>query len=120
MAPCLLGYGAVASMLSRHVDTKREGNQYWPWIENYVAEDYTTAVRLGSGKFYFICPVFMLINCSELLEENMRKQSPARIEELVKIFIHATKVGSHSLRSNMAFTHNIQMEIGFWDMHPAR
>lgn len=28
----------------------------------------------------------------ELLEKNIRLQSPSRIEELVKIFIHATKV----------------------------
>lgn len=51
MAPCLLGYYAVAEMLRDHADTKREDNRYWAWIENYVAEDYTEAVRLGSGKF---------------------------------------------------------------------
>lgn len=28
---------------------------------------------------------------AELLEDSMRLQSPRRIEELVKIFIHATK-----------------------------
>lgn len=49
LAPCLLGYGAVAQMLHADVKTVREGNTYWPWIENYVAEDYTEAVRLGSG-----------------------------------------------------------------------
>lgn len=52
MAPCLLGYFAIADMLSKHKDTRREGNTYWPWIENYVAEDYTEAVRLGSGGFF--------------------------------------------------------------------
>ena len=51
MAPCLLGYFAVAEMLRDHKDTKREDNRYWAWIENYVAEDYTEAVKLGSGKF---------------------------------------------------------------------
>lgn len=50
MAPCLLGYFAVADMLRSHASTQRDGNTYWPWIENYVAEDYTEAVRLGSGK----------------------------------------------------------------------
>lgn len=49
LAPCLLGYGAVAEMLSRHGETKREGNPYWPWVKNYVAADYVEAVRLGSG-----------------------------------------------------------------------
>ena len=31
-------------------DTKKEGNPYFKWICNYVAEDYVEAVRKGSGK----------------------------------------------------------------------
>ncbi|KAG5981799.1 hypothetical protein E4U55_002552 [Claviceps digitariae] len=86
LAPCLLGYGAVAKMLHAHELTRRdEGNIYWPWIQNYVADDYFEAVKLGS----------------ELLEKHMQLQSPTRIEELVKIFIHATR-----------------MELGFWEMFP--
>ncbi|KAH8126007.1 hydroxymethylpyrimidine/phosphomethylpyrimidine kinase / thiaminase [Trichoderma asperellum] len=85
LAPCLLGYGAVAKMLHAHDDTVRDGNTYWAWIENYNADDYVEAVRLGS----------------ELLEQSIRLQSPSRIEELIKIFAHATK-----------------MEIGFWEMFP--
>lgn len=51
MAPCLLGYGAVAKMLHSHERTdKTDANTYWPWITNYVADDYVEAVRLGSGK----------------------------------------------------------------------
>ena len=76
LAPCLLGYGAVAQMLHVHAATQKDGNTYWPWIENYVAQDYTEAVRLGS----------------ELIENSIRECSPSRIEELVKIFIHGTKV----------------------------
>ncbi|KAJ4424111.1 trifunctional hydroxymethylpyrimidine kinase/phosphomethylpyrimidine kinase/thiaminase [Gnomoniopsis sp. IMI 355080] len=85
LAPCLLGYGAVAKMLHGHSNTKKEANHYWDWIENYVADDYVQAVKTGS----------------DLLERNAVLQSPSRIEELVKIFIHATK-----------------MEIGFWEMFP--
>ncbi|GJN71684.1 hypothetical protein PLICBS_005752 [Purpureocillium lilacinum] len=85
IAPCLLGYGAVAKMLHAHPDTRRDGNTFWPWIENYIADDYVAAVKLGS----------------ELIEDNMRRQAPSRVEELVKIFIHALK-----------------MEIGFWEMFP--
>lgn len=50
IAPCLLGYGAIAKQL--HVDprTKMEGNTYWKWILNYVAEDYVQAVQTGSGE----------------------------------------------------------------------
>lgn len=86
LAPCLLGYGAIAKQL--HVDprTKTEGNTYWPWILNYVADDYVQAVQTGC----------------ELMERNAVLHSPSRIEELVKIFIHATK-----------------MEIGFWEMFPS-
>jgi thiaminase len=48
----LIGYGAIAQRLYTEEKTLRDGNQYWKWIENYVAEDYTEAVRLGSGKFF--------------------------------------------------------------------
>lgn len=50
LAPCLLGYGAIAQRLYSDKESVREGNRYWKWIENYVAEDYTEAVRLGSGE----------------------------------------------------------------------
>lgn len=52
LAPCLIGYGAIANRLYTEKDTLREGNRYWKWIENYVADDYTEAVRLGSGRFF--------------------------------------------------------------------
>ncbi|KAI0127810.1 thiamine biosynthesis protein-like protein (Thi-4) [Xylariales sp. AK1849] len=86
LAPCLLGYGAIAEMLHHDPRTKTEGNTYWKWILNYVADDYTQAV--GTGR--------------SLMERHAVLQSPSRIEELVKIFIHATK-----------------MEIGFWEMFPS-
>ncbi|KAL2136346.1 hypothetical protein VTI74DRAFT_4178 [Chaetomium olivicolor] len=84
MAPCLLGYGAIAKQLHADPRSKQEGNLYWTWIQNYVADDYTMAVKTGS----------------ELLERHAVLQSPARIEELAKVFIHATK-----------------MEIAFWEMY---
>ncbi|CAG8955247.1 hypothetical protein HYFRA_00011229 [Hymenoscyphus fraxineus] len=83
MAPCLIGYGQIAQRLHADTKTKREGNVYWKWIQNYVADDYSEAVRIGS----------------DLLERHLVLQSPSRVEELVKIFVHATK-----------------METGFWDM----
>ncbi|KAL2271931.1 hypothetical protein VTJ83DRAFT_1302 [Remersonia thermophila] len=86
MAPCLLGYGAIAKKLHADPRSKREGNTYWTWIENYVGADYVEAVKAGS----------------ELLERHAVRQSPSRIEDLVKIFIHATK-----------------MEIAFWEMYPS-
>ncbi|OGE53870.1 hypothetical protein PENARI_c007G09929 [Penicillium arizonense] len=76
LAPCLIGYGAIARRLYTEEGTIREGNRYWKWIENYVAEDYTGAVRLGSA----------------LLEDHMKLVSPSRMEELVQIFIRATEL----------------------------
>ena len=52
-----------------------------------------------------------------LIEKHVVHQSPRRIDELVKIFIHATKVsfkGSKQLTDTDIDT--IQMETGFWDM----
>jgi hypothetical protein len=50
MAPCLIGYGVIGQRLHADPKTKREGNIYWKWIENYAGEDFTEAVRIGSGK----------------------------------------------------------------------
>jgi thiaminase len=49
MAPCLIGYGVIARRLHDDPKTKRENNIYWTWIESYVAEDYTEAVKIGRG-----------------------------------------------------------------------
>ena len=51
LAPCLLGYGALAKMLHGDPKSVRQGNHYWNWVENYVAHDYVQAVRTGSGEF---------------------------------------------------------------------
>jgi thiaminase len=50
LAPCLLGYGMIAQRLYTEDYETREGNAYWKWVENYVAEDYVGAVRTGSGE----------------------------------------------------------------------
>ncbi|KAJ9609676.1 trifunctional hydroxymethylpyrimidine kinase/phosphomethylpyrimidine kinase/thiaminase [Cladophialophora chaetospira] len=84
LAPCLLGYGMTAERLVSEVEsvTGEKGNRYWRWVENYVAEDYKDAVRVGR----------------ELIESNIAKQSPSRVEELIAIFVRAT-----------------EMEVRFWD-----
>ncbi|EZF19765.1 phosphomethylpyrimidine kinase [Trichophyton rubrum D6] len=76
LAPCLLGYGAIAQRLFHAEESVREGNNYWKWIENYVADDYSAAVKLGSAT----------------LEKHSRQISPFRVEELVQIFIRATEL----------------------------
>lgn len=51
-----------------------EGNEYFQWIENYVAEDFQEAVHIGRI----------------LLEENAQQQSPKRLEQLVEVFRQGT------------------------------
>lgn len=58
---------------------------------------------------------------AELLERHALLQSPSRIEELVRIFIHATKVRKAVLDCLVAEQGADalgQMEIGFWEMFP--
>ena len=50
LAPCLLGYGAAAQRLYSSAESVKQGNPYWKWIENYVADDYMEAIRKGSGR----------------------------------------------------------------------
>ncbi|KAI1958846.1 trifunctional hydroxymethylpyrimidine kinase/phosphomethylpyrimidine kinase/thiaminase [Ophidiomyces ophidiicola] len=76
LSPCLIGYGAIAQRLHTDEGSVRTDNKYWKWVENYVAEDYSAAVRLGS----------------ELLETHMRNVSRFRVEELVRIFKRATEL----------------------------
>lgn len=68
---------------------------------------------------------------AELIEKYAVLQSPSRIEELVKIFIHATNVSHpipfvrlHPVSSGfMHGKHTLtprQMEIGFWEMFPSQ
>lgn len=54
LAPCLLGYGVAARRLHEQYIDNHEGNKYWKWIENYVADDYQEAVRVGSGEFLIL------------------------------------------------------------------
>ncbi|KAK1750630.1 putative hydroxymethylpyrimidine/phosphomethylpyrimidine kinase 2 [Echria macrotheca] len=87
MLPCSLGYQKLAQELGEWDKTvKGPENPYWPWIESYRSEEYCKTVDAHR----------------ELIERHAVHQSPRRIEELVKIFIHATK-----------------MEIAFWEMFPA-
>ncbi|RMZ81499.1 hypothetical protein DV738_g2292, partial [Chaetothyriales sp. CBS 135597] len=72
LAPCLLGYG--------------QGNRYWRWIENYVANDYREAVVTGTKLI------------EDMVEDMGFRSSPGKIAELVEVFRTAT-----------------EMEIRFWD-----
>ncbi|KAI8144122.1 Phosphomethylpyrimidine kinase-domain-containing protein [Fennellomyces sp. T-0311] len=86
MSPCLLGYGDIGVNLYNDPNTKREGNPYWPWIENYAEEGFQDAVKTGK----------------DLLEElavHHVSTSPSRFKEVCEIFEQATR-----------------LEIAFWQM----
>ncbi|KAI5803926.1 Phosphomethylpyrimidine kinase-domain-containing protein [Geopyxis carbonaria] len=78
MAPCLLGYYAIAERLMADPSTVHgeDENLYYKWIQNYVADDYYQAVVTGRQQ----------------LEDAMCKVGIERIEELVDIFVHATNM----------------------------
>ncbi|RMZ71520.1 atp-dependent rna helicase dbp2 [Pyrenophora seminiperda CCB06] len=76
LLPCLIGYGIIAKRLYEDPATVRMGSRYWIWIEQYVADDYRQAMMRGS----------------ELVEKHAEGLSPSRVEELAKIFVHATNV----------------------------
>ncbi|KAL7780070.1 hypothetical protein CFE70_010091 [Pyrenophora teres f. teres 0-1] len=83
LLPCLIGYSIIAKRLYEDPSSVRIGSRYWIWIEQYVADEYRQAMMRGS----------------ELVEKHAEGLSASRVEELAKIFVHATN-----------------MERGFWDM----
>jgi thiaminase len=62
LLPCLIGYGMIARRLYDDPKTVREENIYWKWVETYVAEDYTEAMRNSSGScFHLGCKLKLII-----------------------------------------------------------
>lgn len=63
LLPCLLGYGMIGRRLKdlQTTNPPKEPNAYLTWINNYVADDYTEAVRTGRGmmershRYVFTC-----------------------------------------------------------------
>ncbi|MCB8887761.1 thiaminase II [Vreelandella malpeensis] len=84
LAPCLVGYGEIANWLNAQGTTVRGGdNPFDAWIAMYEGEEFQAAMR------------------SELewLDQRLADVTPARFEELTRIFRDATR-----------------LEIDFWQM----
>ncbi|TPX37189.1 hypothetical protein SmJEL517_g01078 [Synchytrium microbalum] len=47
LLPCLIGYGEIGMRLFHDPKTVRDGNPYWPWIQNYASDSFQDAVRQG-------------------------------------------------------------------------
>jgi thiaminase len=92
LLPCLIGYGIIARQLYDDPNTLREGNKYWKWIETYVAEDYLDAMQVGRGTTRHYEGMVLRADVPDLIETHAGKQSSSRIDELARIFIHATNV----------------------------
>ena len=84
LAPCLLGYGEIANniLMDESSVTKEHGNKYWRWVETYTGEDFQAAFRKGA----------------ELLEVHAKDLSVKRVDKIIEIFAHATKVSTSTLR----------------------
>ncbi|KAJ3243101.1 hypothetical protein HDU78_000795 [Chytriomyces hyalinus] len=87
MAPCLIGYGEIGLKLMNDPNTKREGNPYWAWIQNYGEADFQAAVQAGEELL------------ERLYEETVPVSNTVRLEQLCENFRQATL-----------------LEVKFWDM----
>ncbi|KAJ1962229.1 trifunctional hydroxymethylpyrimidine kinase/phosphomethylpyrimidine kinase/thiaminase [Dipsacomyces acuminosporus] len=76
MYPCLLGYGEAAARQAGDSRTVRQGNPYWPWIENYADRHFLTAV--DNGRL--------------MIEKLVQREAPSadRLARLVKTFADTT------------------------------
>ncbi|MBD3898293.1 thiaminase II [Halomonas sp. ML-15] len=84
LAPCLIGYGEIANWLNAQPDTLRgDANPYDAWIAMYEGEEFQAAMRAEL----------------EWLDARLADVTPARFEELTRIFRDATR-----------------LEIDFWQM----
>ncbi|MCG6657534.1 thiaminase II [Halomonas campisalis] len=84
LAPCLVGYGEIANWLNARPSTLRgEANPYDAWIAMYEGEEFQAAMDAEL----------------EWLNARLADVTPARFEELTRIFRDATR-----------------LEIDFWQM----
>lgn len=84
LSPCMVGYGEIANWLNGRADTLRgEQNPYDAWIAMYESEEFQDAMRAEI----------------RWLNERLADVSPARFQQLTRIFSDATR-----------------LEIDFWEM----
>ena len=76
LAPCLIGYGEIATRLLEQPTTVLEHNPYREWIEMYAGEDFQSAMR----------------DEIEWLDRALSDVSTERFEQLAAIFRDATRL----------------------------
>lgn len=84
LSPCMVGYGEIADWLNQRPETVRgDKNPYDAWIAMYESDEFQQAVQVEK----------------RWLDEKLADVSPARFEQLTRIFSDATR-----------------LEIDFWKM----
>ncbi|WP_152208165.1 thiaminase II [Marinobacter changyiensis] len=84
LSPCMVGYGEIANWLNNRAETIRgDQNPYDAWITMYESDEFQQAMAAEIG----------------WLNERLADVSPARYEQLTRIFRDATR-----------------LEIDFWEM----
>ncbi len=84
LSPCMVGYGEIANWLNRRAETIRgDTNPFDAWIAMYESDEFQDAMQAEI----------------RWLDERLAEVSPARFEQLTRIFRDATR-----------------LEIDFWDM----
>lgn len=84
LSPCMVGYGEIANWLNSRAETRRgEQNAYDAWIAMYESDEFQHAMDAEI----------------RWLDERLADVSPARFEQLTRIFSDATR-----------------LEIDFWQM----
>ncbi|MBO6850815.1 MAG: thiaminase II [Marinobacter sp.] len=84
LSPCMVGYGEIANWLNSRAETRRgEQNPYDAWIAMYESDEFQQAMDAEI----------------RWLDERLADVSPARFEQLTRIFSDATR-----------------LEIDFWQM----
>ncbi len=84
LSPCMVGYGEIATWLNSRAETSRgDSNPYDAWIAMYESDEFQEAMQAEI----------------RWLNERLADVSPARFEQLTRIFSDATR-----------------LEIDFWEM----
>lgn len=75
LAPCVVGYAEIGQQLMQSPATKRQGNPYAAWIEQYAGDEYQAVARAAVAQL-------------DRLAE--RRLTPARFPDLARSFTQAT------------------------------
>jgi len=77
LAPCVIGYAEIGQNLLRSPATRRQGNPYVTWIDQYAGEAYQAVAQAA------------VVQLDRLAQ---RRLTPARLPDLARTFAEATRL----------------------------